>query len=114
MEAPAEEAMAAAVAAMAAATETTGEATHNCHPADVVHGAVLMGMNIFQNWYFPFIALRVVATTATATPFYPASSFTQAHRTVKLGQYTWLRPLSSVHCPAPTPGTLDGGFESES
>jgi molybdenum cofactor biosynthesis enzyme len=67
--APKGEVVAAAVAATTAAAETTGEVTHNCHPADVVHGAVLMGMSTLQNGHLSLFSLSPVATTATATSF---------------------------------------------
>ena len=54
---PATAAMAAAVVAIAAATETTGETAHDCHPTDVAHGAMLMGMSTRRNGYRSFLSL---------------------------------------------------------
>ena len=66
---PAAAAMTAVVVAVSAATETTGETAHECHPAD---GAVPMGVSALLNGYrSPSFSLWGAAATAMATPFYP-------------------------------------------
>ena len=93
-------AIAAAVVAMTAATETTGETAHDCHPADCQLQTWCMGR---CSW--------VGVPSKMSTAFYSAS-FRQAHwqvRAVRMAPAACKCALSR-----PTLGTLDGGFEPDS